>query len=34
MSNGSKTQDTIVDEHPATAVIEVPEGGYVDPSAN
>jgi cell division protease FtsH len=34
MSNGSKPQDTIRDEHPATAVIEVPEGGYVDPSAN
>jgi len=34
MSNGSKPQDTIVDEHPATAVIEVPEGGYVDPSSN
>jgi len=35
MSNGSKTQDTATaDEHPATAVIEVPEGGYVDPSSN
>ena len=34
MSNGSKPQDTIVNEHPPTAVIEVPEGGYVDPSAN
>ncbi|HEY8820572.1 MAG TPA: ATP-dependent zinc metalloprotease FtsH [Dermatophilaceae bacterium] len=35
MSNGSKTQDTTTaEEHPATAVIEVPEGGYVDPSSN
>jgi cell division protease FtsH len=37
-SNGSKpkdTQDTIpVEEHPPTAVIEVPEGGYVDPSSS
>ena len=34
-SNGSKPQDTVpVEEHPASAVIEVPEGGYVDPSSN
>jgi len=37
MSNGSKppdVQDTLaVPEHPVTAVIEVPEGGYVDPSS-
>ena len=35
LSNGSKPQDTIaVEEHPATAVIEVPEGSYVDPSSH
>jgi cell division protease FtsH len=38
VSNGSKSpeaQDKIpVEEHPATAVIEVPEGGYVDPSSS
>jgi cell division protease FtsH len=37
MSNGSKpkdVQDTPIEEHPATAVIEVPEGGYVDPSSD
>ncbi|HEY8620476.1 MAG TPA: ATP-dependent zinc metalloprotease FtsH [Dermatophilaceae bacterium] len=36
MSNGSKpkdVQDTPIQEHPATAVIEVPEGGYVDPTS-
>jgi cell division protease FtsH len=34
MSNGSKPQDTLVgQEHPATAVIELPEGGYVDPTS-
>ena len=37
MSNGSKpsdVQDTPGDrEHPATAVIELPEGGYVDPTS-
>ena len=36
MSNGSKpkdVQDTPIREHPATAVIEVPEGGYVDPTS-
>src|SRR5450759_4508757 len=35
MSNGSKpkdVQDTPMEEHPTTVVIEVPEGGYVDPS--
>ncbi len=35
LSNGSKPQDaTAVEEHPATAVIEVPEGSYVDPSSD
>ncbi len=34
MSNGSKPQDTTVEEHPVTAVIELPEGGYVDPTSN
>ena len=35
LSNGSKPQDTTaVEEHPATAVIEVPEGSYVDPSSD
>ena len=33
MSNGSKPQDTL-EEHPATTVIELPKGGYVDPSSN
>ena len=36
MSNGSKpkdVQDTPIQEHPATVVIEVPEGGYVDPTS-
>ncbi len=44
MSNGSANghngygpapQDTqVIEEHPATAVIEVPEGGYVDPGSH
>jgi len=35
LSNGSKPQDTIaVEEHPATTVIEVPEGSHVDPSSH
>ena len=36
MSNWSKpkdVQDTPIQDHPATAVIEVPEGGYVDPTS-
>jgi cell division protease FtsH len=35
MSNGPSPQDTItVQEHPATVVIELPEGSYVDPSSD
>ncbi|MGV8910927.1 MAG: cell division protein FtsH, partial [Propionicimonas sp.] len=38
LSNGSKPadvqDDTSAQEHPATAVIEVPEGGHVDPSSD
>jgi cell division protease FtsH len=41
MSNGSRPQDVIdvtganpAREHPPTAVIEVPEGGYVNPSSD
>ncbi|GAA1242291.1 ATP-dependent zinc metalloprotease FtsH [Oryzihumus leptocrescens] len=36
MANGSRPQDgqQHVEEHPPTAVIEVPEGGYVDPDAH
>jgi len=39
MSNGSRTPDeqddtAPVEEHPATAVIEVPEGGYVEPRSD
>ncbi|MGV8968536.1 MAG: ATP-dependent zinc metalloprotease FtsH [Cellulomonas sp.] len=34
MSNGSKPQDTTFEEHPVTAVIELPEGGYVDPTSH
>jgi cell division protease FtsH len=38
MSNGSKPADvqdtTPVEDHSVTAVIEVPEGGYVDPDSD
>jgi cell division protease FtsH len=35
MSNGSNPQDTVpVEEHPATVVIELPEGSHVDPSSD
>ena len=35
MSNGSNPQDTTpVEEHPATVVIELPEGSHVDPSSD
>jgi cell division protease FtsH len=39
MSNGSKSPDgqddtTPLEEHPVTAVIEVPEGGHVDPRSD